>query len=79
MATKTQWHVVQNVKTGLYHVVRHEPGKTEEDMEFLLGRGGFPLNFSTGELADKAATRANSLRWQEAMCDEQYVRGVQAG
>ena len=59
MATKTQWHVVQNVKTGHYHVVRYVPGQSEDDMEFLCGRSGFPRTFAGGEVADKAADKAN--------------------
>ncbi len=59
MVNKTLWHVVQNVKTGHYHVVRYMPGQSDEEMEFLCGRSGFPRAFIGGELADSAADKAN--------------------
>jgi hypothetical protein len=54
MQHKTQWHVVQNVKTGRYEVTRYVPGHSEDDAEFL------PRSFINGEIAEIAADKANN-------------------
>ena len=53
MTSRTRWHVVQNINTGRYHVVRYVPGQSEDDMEFL------PRSHISGDLADIAADKAN--------------------
>lgn len=58
-AAQTRWHVVQSVRTGLYHVVRHRAGCLEQDMEFLRSPRGYPRTFATGNVADRAAYLAN--------------------
>ena len=58
--TKTEWHVVQSVNTGLYQVVRGAPGASQDDDEFLCGVGGAPRQFKSGEIADIAADKANN-------------------
>lgn len=47
-----RWHVKRNVITERYHVVRG-------DGEFLTGRSGFPLHFSTEATARDACKKAN--------------------
>ncbi len=54
------WHIVQNVKTGFYHVVRHESGASEDEMEFLSTPSGHPRRFATGEAAQVALTKAEA-------------------
>ena len=69
--SKTLWYAVQNVRTKRHHVVRHEKGATEDDLEFLTTRNGWPREFANGEAAHAAAEQANANRWREVLAEQQ--------